>query len=62
MYQVETSTNGSAFKASPVKFITPDIALRHAEKLADQFITISDYRVRNVHTNQIVEFSNDEAL
>lgn len=58
MYQVETSTNGAPFKASPVKFAAPEVALRHAEKLADQFVTISDYRVRNVHTNQVVEFDN----
>lgn len=43
MYQAQTCTNGH-WNTSPVRFVSEDLAMQHAEKLADQFVTISDYR------------------
>lgn len=43
MYQAQTCTNGH-WNTSPVRFASEELAMKHAEKLADQFVTISDYR------------------
>ncbi len=49
MYQVQTKVdNRNEWNTSPVRFASEEIALKHAEKLADQFIHISDYRVVEV--------------
>jgi hypothetical protein len=61
MYQASLQHNYGTFKLIPVKFATPQLALRHAEKLADQFLGITDYHVKNTLTNQVVEFKDGPA-
>lgn len=54
MYEVQTQSNSNpVWKSSPVRFVSEELALRHAEKLADQFISISDYRVAPVQVGEV---------
>lgn len=45
MYYVQLQYNSGAWRNSPVKFLSKEMAELHAEKLADQFPDISNYRV-----------------
>lgn len=45
MYYAQIQYNAGPWRNSPVRFITRELAEKHAEKLAEQFPDISDYRV-----------------
>lgn len=49
MYYVKIQYNDGPWRTSPVRFLTRELAEKHAEKLADQFPDISNYSVEEVN-------------